>query len=486
MVLEIYLDNREREKLKIFMQLSENNLEYFSTRSLLKKTSFSYNKTRNFLLEINLDLIKLYQRSLFADNGQIHFQKSRFNLGQYQTFLLSHSVTYQFLLDLLIYPYDTLTDYCEQNNVSRSTIHRKLEPLRHYLKTLGIHLNINKMILTGSEIAIRAFYLQTLWLGDSQDYLKYNTEVIEISAQLDRWIEPWGNQINYQRGRLALVIAYFRIKAAQLVADNDRYTDYLFPNFQPIIQQFFAQICPNDLSANAELYYFYYDQFYQPIYLSIVDQRLPLVRQNLKQLEFIKHLPLSLINCVKGMLRKDLLTSELELFQLNFYNLFANVQLWESIPASLVLRNTLAISHRNHSLLTAIQRHLVPVLKQVAKQKKTAWLAKNIESVALSCAQLVLPYVNPEISTNLVNVGLHNDPDSFLIQDVLRFCSNIPFINIELFNADRSATYDFIITNHPQPENKQLPIFTLNNGYFSYSGLLTALEHQYSLQKNHH
>lgn len=98
---------------------------------------------------------------------------------------------------------------------------------------------------------------------------------------------------------------------------------------------------------------------------------------------------------------------------------------------------------------------------------------------------MILPYVKSEISTDLVSVGLQDDPDSFLIQDVLRFCSNIPFINIELFNANDKKTYDFIITNHDQSLTRpKLPNFTLKNGHFTYSGLLTALEKQYQLKNN--
>lgn len=40
MFLKIYLDERESEKLQLFTCLSENNLEYFSTHSLLKKVPF--------------------------------------------------------------------------------------------------------------------------------------------------------------------------------------------------------------------------------------------------------------------------------------------------------------------------------------------------------------------------------------------------------------------------------------------------------------
>lgn len=485
MFLKIYLDERESEKLQLFTCLSENNLEYFSTHSLLKKVPFSYNKIKKLLLEINLDLLNLYQCSLFADNSQIYFQKSRFDLGHYQTFLLRHSTTYQFLLALLQYPQDTLTDYCDQNSISRSTIHRKLEPLRHYLETLGIHLNIDKMVLTGSEAAIRAFYLQTLWLGGDQDSLMTHPEIIEVLTPLDHWTEAWGNQMNYEQGRLALVIAYFRIKAHQIVGTNDRFNNFLFPTYHPSIQNFFAKICPDDTSIQAELCYFYYARFYQPIYLNPADQRLPLVRQNLKHLEFINHLPLSLINCVKYMLKDDLQAQELELFRLNFYNLFANAQLWQNIPTPLVLRNTMTTSHRNKRLITKIQRRLTTVLRQLAHQKKTVWLADNLDTIALSCAQLILPYVKSEISTDLVSVGLQDDPDSFLIQDVLRFCSNIPFINIELFNANDKKTYDFIITNHDQSLTRpKLPNFTLKNGHFTYSGLLTALEKQYQLKNN--
>lgn len=357
MFLKIYLDERESEKLQLFTCLSENNLEYFSTHSLLKKVPFSYNKIKKLLLEINLDLLNLYQCSLFADNSQIYFQKSRFDLGHYQTFLLRHSTTYQFLLALLQYPQDTLTDYCDQNSISRSTIHRKLEPLRHYLETLGIHLNIDKMVLTGSEAAIRAFYLQTLWLGGDQDSLMTHPEIIEVLTPLDHWTEAWGNQMNYEQGRLALVIAYFRIKAHQIVGTNDRFNNFLFPTYHPSIQNFFAKICPDDTSIQAELCYFYYARFYQPIYLNPADQRLPLVRKNLKNLELINHLPLSLINCVKHMLKDDLQAQELELFRLNFYNLFANAQLWQNVPTPLVLRNTMTTSHRNKRLISTSEKN---------------------------------------------------------------------------------------------------------------------------------
>ncbi|KRM78488.1 hypothetical protein FC84_GL000745 [Lapidilactobacillus dextrinicus DSM 20335] len=485
MFLKIYLDEHDREKLRLFTHLSENSLEYFSTSSLLKEVSFSYNKIKNLLLEINLDLVKLYQHSIFTENGQIYFQKSRFDLGQYQTFLLRHSTSYQFLLALLKYPQDTLTDYCEHHHISRSTIHRKLDPVRRYLNTLGIRLMLDKMVLIGSEAAVRAFYLQILWLSDGQDDLLKMAEIAEILTPLKCWTEPWGNQINYQQGRLALAIAYLRIKATQFVAANDRCANYLFPTYHPAIQNFFTKICPDDITAQAELCYFYYARFYQPIYLSTADQRLPLVRQNLKHLEFIKHLPLSLINGVKHMLKDDLPAQEFELFRLNFYNLFANAQLWQTVPAPLVLRNTMTTSHRNQQLLIKIQRQLTNMLRQLVRQKKTSWLSNNLDTIALCCAQLILPYVKPEISTNLVSVGLQDDPDSFLIQDVLRFCTNIPFINIELFNSNEVNNYDFIITNHSQTTtNLQVPQFTLKNGHFSYTSLLAALEQNYHLKND--
>jgi hypothetical protein len=67
-----------------------------------------------------------------------------------------------------------------------------------------------------------------------------------------------------------------------------------------------------------------------------------------------------------------------------------------------------------------------------------------------------------------------------LIQDVLRFCQNLPFVKIELFNSKAFSDYDLIVSNNnlakETTENRQL--FSLQNGNFSYANLLSILEKQ--------
>ncbi|HJE15952.1 MAG TPA: helix-turn-helix domain-containing protein [Lapidilactobacillus dextrinicus] len=480
MFMDLCLSDHDKEKMQLFKILANSSLTHLSIHSLVDRLPFSYTKIQNLLTEINLDFIICYRQPLLTNKGQIDFCETLFDVGSYQAYLLHQSTVYQFFLSMLLYPDDLLVDYCEQNDISRSTVHRKLTPLKRYLKTLNLNLNLERMCFSGSEAAIRAFYLQLFWLTNGgQDVLEF-PYVQENLAATNDWSENWGANVCYQQGRLALAITLLRSKSGNFIKDNQRCKDYLFPTVASQIHSFFMALTPDTIIAKAELNYFYYSILYQPIYLSLDDPRVSLARQNLAQLDCIRQLPHSLLDCVRGLLRDDLHPHELELFWVNFYNLFATVQLWSNTPVPLILRNSIAAPRRNPKLATQIQRQLAKTLQQLTRQKKTAWLSENLLIIAQSLTYLILPFAKPTATNELLRVGIQDDPNSFLIQDVLRFCQNLPFVKIELFNSKAFSDYDLIVSNNnlakETTENCQL--FSLQNGNFSYANLLSLLEKQ--------
>jgi hypothetical protein len=461
--------------------MAEKKEDTFSANSLLVESAFSYTKIQSLTEDINQDLLALYQQPIFSDEGKITFNHLLFDSGRYQTYLLTQSVNYQFLMSVLLEPDFIIEDFCEHYYISRATLHRKITPIRQYLQKRRVNLNLTKMTLKGSESYIRSFYFHMSWhISAGNDIL--NQPVIKHSfAQFASWNEPWDSHLCHRQARLYLAIAQLRLEQGNSIEAFD-YSLYHFPKRHRTIDHFFSTFTQTERQNHAEQNFFYYFIIYMPIYLTSKDPRIPIVEASLRQADFESVLPNYLTNYIANLIEEDIDYQDLFLFQLNFYKLLITLKLRQQSSVPITFQNNTYTQFANDHFKNKISKQLAKHFTRLSKQPRFRWIHACLPELVDSTTRLVLPYAKRENKADFVAVGIQKDPNYFLIQEITTLCETLPFVKAEMFSHVTEKHYDVIITNSVHEKGDGLEdtlLFTLQNGDFSYTKLLSLLESQH-------
>lgn len=476
MIVQLLLDDTAKDKLHLFTCMEKKETTFFAN-SLLADCDFSYTKIQSLLDTINQDMLTLYNRSLFSESGKIIFDSQLFDSGSYRTYLLNKSISYQFLLNILINPEDQLVDFCESHYLSRATIHRKMRMVKEYLSSQNVNLNLTGMTLSGSESFIRTFYFHLSWLATSgNDILEL--EYIQASfAKFEDWQETWDIKLCQIQIHLLLAISQLRLEQGYTVETTD-FSDYYFPQVHPTIQSFFDHFALKE-NTQAEISFFYFQLLYLPLYLTKDDPRISIVEKNLHQLNLVDTLPGYLQTYIETVLDKTLGQEATYLLNLNFNNLFARLNLRKKSPTFSFFQNHTSSLLVSDKFYHKINRKFLKLLNRMAKQEEFLWLKNCLPELADHCTLLILPYVKRENKADYVSIGIQNDPNHFLIQEIIDFCTKFPFVKYELFSDYNQNKYDLIISNTTpsiQIFTSKTPFFSLQHGAFSYGKLLELFE----------
>lgn len=162
---QIFLSENERYKIK-FLQTIINASEKMTINSLKESVGFSYSKTRYLVLELNEDLVELGQNQLINHTGKLNSNYSHNLIAVYRMHLIKSSIAYRFLIHFLVDEEYTFQQLSTDSYISRSSVFRKLAPLKDYLEDYNLHLKVAKMMILGEEYVLRTVLFNVLWLID--------------------------------------------------------------------------------------------------------------------------------------------------------------------------------------------------------------------------------------------------------------------------------------------------------------------------------
>ncbi|MDR2832708.1 MAG: helix-turn-helix domain-containing protein [Streptococcaceae bacterium] len=163
----IMFDSVTNTKIELYSLIAAHQEGIFSVHYFGDRLFLNYHQVTRAILEIDKDLKEIDPEhgSLFFKAGKIKITNTKVNIDEYRRFLLKSSVPYQFILECLQKEPIHVNDFCNQLNISRSTLARKMQPLTDYLKEHDLRITYTPFNIQGDEALIRHSIWILLWLG---------------------------------------------------------------------------------------------------------------------------------------------------------------------------------------------------------------------------------------------------------------------------------------------------------------------------------
>ena len=184
-----FYDKRALTSNRLFKALKTESGPDFTINRLSKKMGMSYQQTYNAFQDIMHDLEVIGQKPQ-ADMTESDFAKMAKDIttDQYRFYLLRQSVAFLFYCAIFQDNQIDARKFCEQHNISISTLRRRVEPFRNYLLSVRVNLNTSTWQLEGAELQIRAAmvaFFQISYRGNGwpfehfpQTYVQHELELI--------------------------------------------------------------------------------------------------------------------------------------------------------------------------------------------------------------------------------------------------------------------------------------------------------------------
>lgn len=442
MITTIFLDNTAKNKL-LLLQLLEQKNQLTNIYSLSKETAFSYTKTQHLIEDINQDMIQLFEKSILLDNGKINLHANLPSFSDYQHFLIKKSLNYRFLYEILTNPSASLDEFCDYFYISRASVFRRLQPLKDYLESRDIQLNITQMSLLGSEAGIRSIFFNLLWLVDhGHDFLESLNSSGAEDTIFAAWTAPLSQCVPQEFPLLLLKIARLRIQQESF-ADKELDAASL-PLFDDAIGHFFQQLGLDGKVLNRECAFFYYAILYWPDYYDLQDPRIAYLNAH-KRLLIPQQLTGELLSFFLPLLRSTALSLEDQtLLEINLYTTFATFfKLQQLSPVTIDQTTDGSVKQTTEFL-----RLLKPVkqwLRKKSRNKELKWLHTCLDKVSQACALLLLPYYEFSETEQLL-VGVHNHLNYLNAKKIKNYCRSHSYIELCFFSELQDQAFDFVIT----------------------------------------
>lgn len=274
----IFLEKSDLQKFKLLRLIKSWTAPTFTINDLSQMLHWHYSQTYLAFQALCTD-----QETLLAENPQtapLRPEAFRLTLDQYRVFLLQQSIPWCFLDAFVQGPPTNLNAFCEQFFVSRSTLLRKIAPLKSYLARYQIRFSYADLTLVGDEYQIRLALFVLYWTGYHD--LSWPLADVDYAAvqQLQQTIDwtPTDIELNQAQDRLIWGIAWQRCQTGHPLTATSS-TD-----LQRLIQDnpFFPANLPplfNDLSPEISQLEYQFAYFIQMARLSFQAPLTPRSRQ---------------------------------------------------------------------------------------------------------------------------------------------------------------------------------------------------------------
>lgn len=267
-----FFDKRATINYRVFRVMKALEKTNFTINKLSQETGLSYSQTYNAFQDIMKDLQAIQAAPENADEelNEVVFQEigAAVSVDQYRFHLLDQSMGFRFFEYLFKTPAPEVHQFCRDNDLSISTLRRRVDPFKQYIMKHGMHLNSSTWALEGPEMQIRMLILTFFmlayrgngWPFSEQAYRDNTAMFDEINgSDTAHWFAP-RTSITKQ-DLLVLAIQNMRIAQGNVLTPNDKLALlFLDDEVRPLPLIFTNEHFPNlsspQLTAECEFYYF--------------------------------------------------------------------------------------------------------------------------------------------------------------------------------------------------------------------------------------
>lgn len=476
---ELMMDSGMLDKFKVFKRIIRVNQSDISIAHLADELSLTYQQAAIICTELNNDLAKISPNhpSLLHKAGKIDSSKLLVTIDEYRYFLLQKSVPFQYILYLINFDSPNIDDFCERYYVSRSTVSRKMLPLKKHVKRFDLRFTYTEANLVGDERSVRVALFDALWLGTRGTVWPFKQVAVEDAERLTAAFAEYFPLSRTYLGtkELTYFAAIFlcRTRKKMYVNYDERY-DFLmkdnpYYDFDRLNQELGPiQALPAKYSK-AESSFIFFLAHYAPFYTLEDD---PSLFQTLHDFslrpnpvyhfvqEFLVYAKEHLLEKEPDILDKPIIIGNLINITFTFYVLgkpFPNLQQLVETPQT--------ISKTEQFLENKLQYFF----DQKALEKEYKFIYTVKKPFINAFKNLLLPIYDLPKHSEPLKVGVAFEHNFTLVRMIYQFLNDLGFVDAAPYQEALNDRYDLVISSSLLPRKKypDLPLYFWDLSYGS-------------------
>jgi hypothetical protein len=483
-------DHTSQVKLELYRTLSTYGSGEYQVNHFGNLHNLTYHQMIKLLTEIDEDLKKIDEghETILQKNGKILLNEKMKKLDAYRCYLLQDSLPFKVLNDILSGETYTVEEYCELNNIGRSTLYRKLANLIEFFKDYGIRICYTPLGLVGDEALIRLILGYLFWIGYRG--MKYPKSVNEkfVDQLYHRFVDVSNTEISYVSSKQiknTIAVSLARLESGKICSGKREWNQVFdeYPVFDSeIIYKFKFK---NAEEQKNELYYWYFLTFFLHYYSNENDTCI-------KQTLFIFssfhpiHPVMELTNkfiffAKKEIIGEEVPTKDLQMLQANLIHIaYAYYCFNGPIPDFEILTEPM---HFNQRAYYEVYQKVEDFFESLFREMRYKKMSKAKENLIRRYTNLLVPFVVAKGEVERLKIGIALERNPVLQHNLRLFLNRLNFIELEEFNPFQWATYDVVIhsTSALREEFPTLNTYLWDIGFGEKEmyRLYQALHHQF-------
>lgn len=474
---KLMMDSGMLTKFKLFRRITQINQSEISITQLSDELSLNYQQTFIIVNEINHDLVKIISNhpSLLQKAGKIDSTKLLVTIDEYRYSLLKKSVPFQFILYFLNQDSPNIDDFCQRYYVSRSTVSRKMLPLKKHVKQFNLRFTYTEANLIGDERAVRVALFDALWLGTRGTIWPFKSVAFEDAERLaNAFAEYFPLSRTYLGAKeLTYFAAIFlcRTRKKFFVCYDERYDFLMLDNpyydFERLNQELGPiQALPPKYSKGESSFIFFLAH-YAPFYTLDDDPSLiqtlhdfsarPNPVHELVQ-EFLDYAKINIFEKEPDVVDKPLIIGNLLNIVFTFFVLrqpFPNLQ------------NLVELPRKKKKADELLETKIQAFFDAKAKEKEYKFLYTIKKPLVSAVKSVLLPaYDKPTHSEHLM-IGVAFEHNFLLVRRIYQFLNDLGFVDSSPYQEALNEQYDLVISSSLLPRKKypELPLYFWDLSY---------------------
>ncbi|MHC5247302.1 helix-turn-helix domain-containing protein [Enterococcus sp. HY326] len=468
---EIMFDSSTLIRYRIFRYLMQISRESYAISQLAEDMNLNYQQAVIDLTEIDEELLELnpQHKSILLGAGKVNCFNLSSTVDEYRYYLLKKSVPFQFIIYFLNEEHPNVVDFCDTYSVSRSTVSRKMEKLKAYLKQYNLRLTYTEANLVGDERLVRVMLFNLIWLGTRGIEIPFNTDLDRVEELVDGVSEFFPLSLSYfgqMEIRYFAALYLARIQKGNFVKYDKRYdflmkknSYYDFDQIDALSEDLNIKMTPKQRKAETSFVFFlaHYVPFYTMENEATLQQTIydfstrpnPIYSLNQEFLNFIKE---DLFKNQPNVLDSPLVIGNLLNIGFTFYvteQPIPNIQ-------------TLVVPAKEQEHAEYLLEQKIDEFFTHAEDKDQYAFVKKVKPYMVkSYKNILLPYYNSLEFSHKIKIGLAMEHNFVLVKWVYQFLDDLRFVETETYQSGNRYDYDLILSSSLLLKQKhpQLPVY---------------------------
>lgn len=462
-------------RFNIFKYLNQSTKQVLSINQLSEDLALNYQQGVIELNEIDQELaeIRPNHETIMMRAGKVNLENINATVDEYRYHLLQQAVPFQFILYFMNEENPTIEQFCEKYFVSRSTVSRKIDKLKRYLKGFNIRFTYTEAGMSGDERLIRLALFNLLWLGTRgiECPLQVDDQSLkQIVATYKDYFPLSRTYFGNQEIKLFASIILIRIKNKKFVKYDPRYNFLMKDNpyYDFISLRDLVEVPLTTRQLKGESSFIYLLAHSSPFYTIRDDQSM---KQALHDFEARPNPVNDFVTEFRNFAKKALFPNHPEtmddpLLVANLLNItFTYFIFRQPFPTitDLLMDPNEKQTRGEYILFQNIQN-----FTQMAKDNPSYSFISSIHPLLTrSFKRLLLPYFNQFPYAYNLKVGIALEHNAIFVRDLYRFLEDLRFIDAEPYDVSLKDDYDLIISSSSllKKEKPHIPLYQLDLPY---------------------